>query len=563
MNSEGETTAGDAPVLTILPEIPIMSCRMKRTSFFIVLALILAGVWSGPACRPKAAPRNFILVTLDTLRADHVSAITAGKALTPNLDLLAGRGALFKNCYSLIPITLPSHASIFYSRPPHLLQSYINGLTVPDPKGMLSLAGLFEKHGFETAAFVSLGVVRAGFGLAKGFKTYVDDFPPDRWYLHAGEVNDRVFPWLEAHKAGPLFLWVHYSDPHEPYTPPGAPDDLAIYVNDARIGSYCLSDYTINAADLPLKPGMNMVRFEVKNESDEFPYQARLDLFDIKSEDESGLKIEHFRDWFVRKEDGTYFFKRTASLLISNAGASRRATMTFRGKLIVPIEPTLRQNYRREVEYMDGEIGRLWAKLKALGLFENTALLAVGDHGEGLGEYNTEDGIRYIGHIHFLQDAFMKVPLIVCNPAAATPPSVREEFVSLLDVAPTIADIMGFKKPASFQGRNLGALPKGEPLEIFEETYKPEAGRDKFGLLSFPWHLIYTPEKRLFEVYDLRRGAYEVDDLQAKGGLPPDVAPLKRKLEGRTREILAGKGTVRPDKKAEDMLRSLGYINKK
>jgi arylsulfatase A-like enzyme len=533
---------------------------MKSRYFYPALAFVLIASLALPGCRPKERPRNFILVTLDTLRADHVNAISPGKALTPNLDFLAGQGTLYKNCYSLIPITLPSHASIFYSQPPHLLKNYNNGQILHPNKDLPSLANLFEQNGFTTAAFVSLGVVRAPFGLNKGFGTYVDEFPQGRWYLHAGEVNAKVFPWLESHKDRPFFLWVHYSDPHEPYTPPGAPYDLDIYVNDKHIGSYCLSNYSINTAELLLETGTNEVHFKVKNDNDKFPYQARLDLFKIMAPDESGLKIEHYRDWYVRREDGTYFFKRTASIIITNSDKPRRAVMTFRGKLIVPIETITRQNYRREVEYMDGEIGKLWAKLKELRLFENTAILAVGDHGEGLGEYNTEDGIRYVGHIHFLQDVFMKVPLIIYDAAVPKRPAVREEFVTLLDVGPSIADIMGFKIPAYYQGRNLRKLPKGEPLEIFEETYKPEAGRDKFGILAFPWHLIFTPEKQLDEIYNLMKDPEECDNLVLKDSLPPEAISLKQKLEAKTREILKSKEAVKLDKKDEDMLRSLGYI---
>jgi len=531
--------------------------RCLAAGLFLAAAVIL------PGCRAKTTPRNVVLVTLDTLRADHVGAISPGRASTPNLDFLAGRGTLYKNCYSLIPITLPSHASIFYSQPPHLLKNYTNRQVLQNITNPLPLAALFEKNGFATAAFVSLGVVRAAFGLNKGFGTYVDDFPPDRWYLHAEEVNRRVFPWLESHKNGPFFLWIHYSDPHEPYTPPGTPDDLDIFVNDTHIGAYCLGRYTINTAEWPLKTGRNEIRFEVKNESDDSPYQARLDLFEIKSPDAAELKFEPDRNWFLRKEDGINFIKRRSSIVVSNPGKPVRVVMTFRGKLIVPVETTIRENYRREVEYMDAEIGKLWAKLQDLGLFENTAILAVGDHGEGLGEYQTEEGVRYVGHIHFLQDVFMKVPLIIYNPAAPGRTAVREEEVTLLDVAPSIAGIMGFKSPARYQGRDLCRLPRGEPLEIFEETYKPEAGRDKFAILAFPWHLIFTPEKRQDEVYNLTNDPGEFDNLLPSMDLPPEVAALRRKLEAKTRDILKTKVAVQTDKKDEDMLRSLGYINKK
>jgi len=541
--------------------------RMKRklqitkAARFLAAALLAYAILAPQGCRSKAAPRNLILITLDTLRADHVSAISRGKASTPYLDALAAEGILFKNCYSLIPITMPSHASLFFSERPYQLKNYNNGQILYNKRNIPSLASLFEKNAFDTAAFVSLGVVRATFGLNKGFQTYADQFPADRWYLSAEEVNRRVLPWLEAHRERPFFLWVHYSDPHEPYILPGATDDMEISVNGSPVGSYCLSKYTINKAEIPLRAGMNEIRFDFKNEfEDAFPYQARLDLFQLEApQDPTGLKIERYRDVYFREADGTYFFKNKSMLFVSNSGTPRRAGITFRGKLILPVEIT-RRNYRREVEYMDGEIGRLRNKLQELGLMSNTAIVAVGDHGEGLGEYLTDDLIRYIGHIHFLQDIYMRVPLILFTPAGKKTPAVREEFATLLDIAPTITAIMGLKKPSHFQGRNLIALPKDEPLEIFEETYRPEAEKDRFGILAYPWHLIFTPEIRRFEAYHLVKDPEEVSNLFGKEAFPPDIEALKRKLEDRTREILKSKESVKVDKNVEDMLRSLGYI---
>lgn len=555
---------GKSGFLTIVRDSSIMNVPMKSPfRYWAAGCLLAAAALSAPGCGRKAVPRNVILVTLDTLRADHVSAISPGRADTPNLDFLAGRGTLYKNCFSLIPITLPSHASIFYSQPPHLLKNYTNGHVLHDLKDPPPLAGLFEKKGFQTAAFVSLGVVRAVFGLNQGFGEYLDDFPPDRWYLSAEEINRRVFPWLETHKNRPFFLWVHYSDPHEPYAPPDTPEDTEIFVNGVRIGSYCLNKYAINTAELPLKSGLNEIRFVIRNDSNESLFQARLDYLEIKKPDEMDLKINNDSHWYHRKEDDVHFLNRTASIFIANPGGPADAVMRFRGRLNLPVETTTRQNYRREVEYMDAEIGKLWAKLEDLGLFDKTAILAVGDHGEGLGEYRTEMGDPYVGHIHFLQDVYMKVPLIVYDPASHEPPAAREEDVTLLDVAPTIAALMGWKIPAGYLGRNLAGQPPGGRPEIFEETYKPEAVRDKFALRSYPWHLIFTPEKQQVEIFDLRKDPNEFDDFPESAALPPEVAELKKKLEAKTRDILRTKIEVKMDKKDEEMLRSLGYVNKK
>ena len=524
-------------------------------------ALLVCGPLLFEGCSRETRPRNFVLITLDTMRADHLGASGQGRAATPHLDALAAGGTLFRNARALTPITLTSHASMFFSEPPSALKLYNNGQVLRNAAGLPPLAALFKKAGFATAAFVSLGVLQPAFGLDRGFDTYAADFPADRWYLHAGEVNAKVLPWLEAHRAGPFFLWVHYSDPHEPYAPPGAPDDLTVYVNDKRLGSYCLSNYTVNTADLVLEPGITEIRFEVKNDSDAFPFHARFDLFEIKSEDEAGLQVKRYREWIFNRADGTYFIKRSSAVLVTNAGKTRTAHMTFRGKLILPIDTTLRENYRREVEYMDGEIGKLRAALDSLGLGGTTAILAAGDHGEGLGEYNDEAGDRYVGHIHFLQDVYMRVPFILSAVAAGpSAPAVRDEPVTLLDLAPTVAGLMGLGRLPHFQGRDLRRLPAGQTLEIFEETYKPEAKRDRFGLLAYPWHLIFTPELQKIETYDLGADPGEIADLAPNGPLPAAAAALRKRLEARAREVLAGKETVKVDKSAADMLRALGYI---
>ena len=178
-------------------------------------ALLVCG-FGLQGCRREARPRNFILLTLDTMRADHLGASGQGRAATPNLDALAAGGTLFRNARALTPVTLTSHASIFFSEPPSALKLYNNGQVLRNKAGRPPLAELFKKAGFVTAAFVSLGVLQPMFGLGQGFDTYATDFPADRWYLRAGEVNAKVLPWLETHRNGPFFLWVHYSDPHEP-----------------------------------------------------------------------------------------------------------------------------------------------------------------------------------------------------------------------------------------------------------------------------------------------------------------------------------------------------------
>ncbi|MGB8953649.1 MAG: sulfatase [Candidatus Aminicenantales bacterium] len=535
--------------------------RLPIPLFTILCAFLL--IISSNGCRKKPSPRNFILITLDTQRADFVSYDSPENARTPHLDLLAQQGTVFKNCYSLIPITLPSHASIFYSVPPHIIKNYTNGQVIRNKRSLPSFVNVFKKNGFTTAAFVSLGVLKSQFGLEKGFDLYVDKFPEGRWYLYAEEVNRKVFPWLEKNHNNRFFLWIHYSDPHDPYAPPDTPDDCQLFFNGKRVADFCLNKYLINEVELILEKGRNKIMLEVNNPFDENPdhYQARLDKLEFNpSPGEDNLQIEFGRGWFIRREErDIYFFKKQGFIEILNPGAPRPVKISFRGKLVIPIEAA-RDAYKREVEYMDSEIGRLWKKLEEFRLFENTAILVVGDHGEGLGDFWTDVGDPHIGHIHYLYGVYMKVPFILYNPFSSQRGSIREEPVTLLDVAPTTMNLMDFKKLSSFQGRDLLRLRKGKRLEIFEETYKPEAFMDKFGLLSSPWHIILTPEEKKFEIFNLHTDPKERTDVFQDTQKSPEVESLKRRLEEFVRQVLKEKEEVKIDRKTEEMLRALGYV---
>lgn len=538
---------------------PFVSTQTGRLGLSLASLAILLGSLS---CRTGARPENFILITLDTQRADYISAYELGNAATPNIDRLAREGTLYRNAYSLIPITLPSHASLFFSEPPHAIKNYNNGQKIAPTRARPSFVNLFRKKGLATAAFVSLGVLTSTFGLEQGFQDYEDEFPPDRWYLSAGEVNRRVFSWLEKNKDRPFFLWIHYSDPHEPYAPPDSPLDFRLFLNERLVAETSLQKYTFNEAKLDLKPGKNQLRIEFQNEFDDRPdhFIGRMDRleFDPALEPPS-YQVDFLRGWYIRPSDDIYFFENNSLIEIRNSAGPRQVKLTFRGK------PLLTQQafpicYRREVEYMDGEIGMLWEKLRELQLFAKTGILMVGDHGEGLGEYHNDFGDPHIGHIHYLYDIYLHVPLIIRDPFETRKGTVRTEYVTLLDVAPTIAAMAGIKPFPQTPGRNLLRLNEKDHPIIFEETYRPEAFKDCFGLLSPPWHLILTAQGNKYELYNLTKDPGEKANLYDGRNWPAELRPLKQKLEDLARDILSGKQDIQIDDQTKEILRALGYI---
>ena len=179
---------------------------------------------------PPAAPLppiedlpDILLVTLDTTRADRIGAYGYDKALTETLDALAARGQRFDRAYSPLPLTIPSHATLFTGLypPEHGIRS--NGDAVLDAEST-TLAERLKAAGYRTAASVAAFVTTRRFGFDQGFDVYYDDVKTSKDFWHAERpadaVIDDILRWEEMHDDGrPRFAWVHLYDAHFPYLP--------------------------------------------------------------------------------------------------------------------------------------------------------------------------------------------------------------------------------------------------------------------------------------------------------------------------------------------------------
>lgn len=182
---------------------------------------------------------NIILVTIDTLRADHLGCYGYKQNTSPNIDLLASRGLIFRNAFATAPITLPSHASILTGLyPAH--HGFRDNAFFQAPS-IWHLPEALKNAGYKTAAFVSGAPLLSKYGLNPGFDLYDDQF--DGTERKAAATADLALRWI-AKTSHPYFVWIHFFDPHAEYKPPqefasrfpGKPYDGEIAYVDQQIG---------------------------------------------------------------------------------------------------------------------------------------------------------------------------------------------------------------------------------------------------------------------------------------------------------------------------------------
>ncbi len=316
----------------------------------------------------EAASRsNLLLVTIDTLRPDHLGCYGYKQIRTPNIDQLAGDGVRFKTVVSQVPLTLPSHCTILTGTYPayHGVRDNV-GYKLSESK--TTLAEVLKTQRYQTAAFVGAYVLNAKFGLNQGFDDYDDkiegssNFGPivnlNQVERRAGEVVSRAMDWLNTHPQSPFFIWIHLYDPHDPYEPPSP-----------------------------------------------------------------------FKEQYKAKP------------------------------------------YDGEIAYTDRELGRFLDLLKQKRLYENTVVVLAGDHGESFGEH------KEWTHGYFIYDPTILVPLIIKPVEKEMTGRVVTEQVRLVDVVPTILQLLDLPRSSELQGLGMLGLMLGKqrdwPRQAYCETFYP------------------------------------------------------------------------------------------
>jgi arylsulfatase A-like enzyme/cytochrome c-type biogenesis protein CcmH/NrfG len=402
-------------------------------------ALAAVGGWRfARASAPVSGP--IILVSIDSLRADHLPVYGYQAIKTPAIDALSADGVVFDHAYSHAPLTLPAHASLLSGRLP--FETGVrgtSGFTVDGSERML--AEVLADRGYETGAVVSSFELRKETGIDQGFTFFDAELPPPppgsvtEPLERDGALSERTAErWLESIGTPRAFLFLHLVEPHKPYAPP------------ARFAEYA-------------------------------PY------------------------------DG-------------------------------------------EIAYTDEIIGRLVRYLKTHQLYDQSTIILVSDHGEGLGDHGEQE------HGLFVHGEAVRVALIVKPAAGQGVPRRVADLVQHIDLVPTILDLAKAPLPGGLRGQSLKPLLDGtgrlEPRVVYAESM---FGRYQFGWSGFT--SVTDGRYRLIRSTSTHEELYDLElDASERTNVAEESRDARIALTAALDELLAESSIPQPaDVSAEDRRR--------
>ncbi|MGC2186149.1 MAG: sulfatase-like hydrolase/transferase [Terriglobales bacterium] len=401
-----------------------------KLSRLLLGGLLAAASLASERGTQKASHPDVFLVTIDTLRADHVHCYGDENIQTPSLDALANDGIRFTHAFTPSPITNTSHTTILTGLLPS--KHGVTDFAVPLASTHPTVAELLKKNGYHTAAFIGAVILDSKTlapGLDRGFDFY-DNFPEhpqtnSRWgrvERRGMDVVQHAETWMTAQPSSPHFVWVHLYDPHDPYEP------LAPY------------------------------------------------------------------------------------------------SQTYKDRL-----------YDGEIAYADSALANFVAFLKKVGRYDNSIVIVVGDHGEGLGEHREET------HGIFLYDSTTHVPLIVKLQGRGHAGKVVDAQVRTTDILPTVLDLLHVPPPERLDGESLKPYfdsAENKDRTAFGETDYP---------LRFGWAPLRSVRAEGFkfieaprpELYDLRADPGELaNHFQAGNETAQKLRALLAELGDKTQSQL-------------------------
>ena len=442
---------------------------------------------------------NIILISLDTLRADHLSCYGYHRDTSPVIDALAHSGVRFANVISQSPKTGPSHMTMFTSLYPstHRVHwDYTNNRGVTLSGDWRTLAEVLQQHGYATAAFTGGGQVAAECGFQRGFQHYEEGFDS----IDPHKVS-RIVRWMENRQKEllPVFIFFHTYQIHDPYTPPAPYDTL--YDPDYNGSIISNRDELSTAA-------------------------GAADFYNL-----------HKVFWKLPSDAGNIDE-------VDGAGFSSRDIQHYIAL------------YDGEIRYTDFVLGSLIGRLDRKGLLKNTLIIIISDHGEEF----TEHG-KFLHR--FLYRETLQVPLIFFYPGVLPAGKVVLNQVSLLDLLPTILDIAKIPRLPQAEGISLFPLISGKELqEQYIYSEEPWYLGEPHQSIRHGKYFLYAKGDKveLFDTFvdtgERVNLAEELPEIMRKLKRQLDLIHEESVISGESKK----ENLTELSEKRKDELRALGYI---
>ncbi|TKX61664.1 sulfatase [Halorubrum sp. ASP1] len=446
---------------------------------------------------------NIVLVTVDSLRADHLGHFGYDRDTSPVIDSLAADGLSF-DAYANANWTRASFPSIITSTYP---LEYGGFEYLSD--GRTTVASAVRQGDYETAAFHSNLWLSRDYNYDHGYDHFYDSksdpsllakvrafvklkldddgfvYRTLQWlydtteekagldvgqtYKDAETITDETIDWIES-TDGDFFTWVHYMDVHHPYVP------------HAEVGE-----------------------------------QLGIDI-DISEREAIQL---------------------------------RRKMLEEPGEITDDELQTLTDLYDAEIRYTDQQIGRLIEAANAQG--EETIVVVTSDHGEEFLEHGQ------FSHNPTMYDEVLHVPVVVAGPDVPAD-GHQDEQVELLDIAPTVTELAGVSTPDTYRGRSLlDAAGSGEDVDVISETWSDDD--HKLSIRTTDWKFIWDRATDEQELYDLRADPEETENLVEAE--PERAEEFRDRIVKHIEELRVTNETlpdVAMDSKTEERLKDLGYL---
>jgi arylsulfatase A-like enzyme len=459
-----------------------------RRQILVILGMAGAVAAAFPGCADydRDPPRGVFLITVDTLRADHLGCYGYPRQVSPFLDSLAEDSVVFQNAFSASSHTAPSHATLLTSLYPAQHNLLRNGEKLADE--LVTLAEVFQDAGYATAGFTPVRFLN---GLGQGF----DEFRSGEVYVPAQGVVGWALDWLERRRSSDrVFLWVHLFDVHEWY-----------------------KDEHLDAAALEF-----------------VATQAQLQNRDLEE-----------------------YLQRAQGLPAGDFPGHRGAIETV-------------DRYDAQLWSVDRQLDRLYQFVHGSAFAEDSLWIITSDHGEGLGNHG------FLGHGKYIYNEQLRVPLIVHATDRRYRASLNQSQVELVDLAPTLAEIVGGSfdaQPLPIEGRSLVRLlgdstTRWEAAAAFAQRRPVDEKRllegwapgDVFAFQESGRKLIVNTTGGT-ELYDLVHDPFEHVNLADSE--PGEIDDVVQELIDRYNQMVeqgkvVGTGEIQPE--FVDELKALGYL---